>query len=135
MHTVKMRALLLFVAIMLDIKFGSGHDAIRDHIDDRDVCIDCHTDTSSPGGGHGGSQIRWTDKCTELAAVSAVPLQCAKFDVPLDYTQLGSENLTLTLVKVDAVNQPVKGSIIFNPGGPGGSGVQTVIANAKSWLM
>ncbi|KAL6240311.1 hypothetical protein RBB50_012778 [Rhinocladiella similis] len=120
---------------MLDIKFGSGHDAIRDHIDDRDVCIDCHTDTSSPGGGHGGSQIRWTDKCTELAAVSAVPLQCAKFDVPLDYTQLGSENLTLTLVKVDAVNQPVKGSIIFNPGGPGGSGVQTVIANAKSWLI
>ncbi|KIW48049.1 uncharacterized protein PV06_00678 [Exophiala oligosperma] len=128
-----MRALSLFVAVALDVLLASADDIKRAKVHARDVCIDCHTNVSSPGGG-GARGIWWTDKCTKLAAVTAMPLQCADLDVPLDYTQPGLENLTLTLVKVAAVNRPVKGSIIFNPGGPGGSGIQTVIANARSWL-
>ncbi|KIW20228.1 hypothetical protein PV08_00803 [Exophiala spinifera] len=134
-----MRAVFIFVATALGIKLAAGHASLRANVHARDVCIDCHTDAFPPGppsgGGRGGSQIRWTDQCTELAAVSAMPFQCAKLNVPLDYTRLDSENLTLTLVRVDAVKKPARGSIIFNPGGPGGSGVQTVIANAKSWLI
>ncbi len=83
----------------------------------------------------GDIDITWSTNCTEIASVSSVPFSCAKFNVPLDYTEPNStETLTLTLVKVDAVEQPVKGSILFNPGGPGGSGVQFMVGAAKEMM-
>jgi hypothetical protein len=61
-----------------------------------------------------------------------MPLNCASFEVPLDYTDPQSnKTVDLTLVKVDAVKQPAKGSVLFNPGGPGGSGLQFVIGRAQ----
>lgn len=55
------------------------------------------------------------------------PIECATLDVPLDYTDLVSdETLGLTLVKVNATKEPFKGSVIFNPGGPGISGIEEV---------
>lgn len=79
--------------------------------------------------------IDWSTKCTSLAGNSSVPLSCAEFHVPLDYTDPSSnETLALTLVRVAAVRQPVKGSILFNPGGPGGSGLQYVIRGAQQLM-
>lgn len=50
---------------------------------------------------------------------------CAKLDVPLDYTDPHcGESLSLQLIKINATKAPVKGSVIFNPGGPGASGVE-----------
>lgn len=57
----------------------------------------------------------------------AGPIDCATLDVPLDYTDVASEKtLTLQLIKQPATKEPFKGTIIFNPGGPGVSGVQEI---------
>jgi hypothetical protein len=55
-----------------------------------------------------------------------VPIQCANLDVPLDYTNPNSGEIPLQLLKVNATKQPVLGSVLFNPGGPGSSAVEDV---------
>ena len=58
---------------------------------------------------------------------TTVPVQCAKLAVPLDYMDLGkSERLELDLIKINATKEPYLGSMLFNPGGPGASGVDQV---------
>lgn len=56
------------------------------------------------------------------------PLFCAILTVPLDYTDDSEdgETIDLQLIKVKATKQPFKGSILTNPGGPGGSGVELI---------
>ena len=53
-----------------------------------------------------------------------VSFDCAKLPVPLDYTNLDSGSLPLQLIKVNATKEPVLGSVLFNPGGPGSSAVE-----------
>ena len=55
--------------------------------------------------------------------------QCAQYKVPVDYTHIDNNTFTLQLIKHIA-NNPSKriGSLIMNPGGPGGSGIQYVMA-------
>ena len=56
--------------------------------------------------------------------------------VPLDYSDLASNaTLTLDLVKINATKQPLKGSILFNPGGPGESGRDFILQTADSLLV
>ena len=52
------------------------------------------------------------------------PNQCARLTVPIDYSHPDGETLKLAVLKV-AANSPSKriGSLVVNPGGPGGSGV------------
>jgi hypothetical protein len=57
---------------------------------------------------------------------SKAPLQCATLRVPLDWTNETSESLHLQLLRVKATSEPFMGSILFNPGGPGGLGTQHV---------
>ena len=54
------------------------------------------------------------------------PIKCANLDVPLDYTDPDSREIPLQLIKVEATKEPCLGSVLFNPGGPGGSGVEDV---------
>ncbi|CAL8580360.1 hypothetical protein XPA_006089 [Xanthoria parietina] len=57
---------------------------------------------------------------------------CGTLTVPLDYVDTTSNaTLELQLVKVSAVKQPKKGSILFNPGGPGSPG-RDLIAGAQA---
>lgn len=58
------------------------------------------------------------------------PYNCANLSVPLDYTDDNSEALTLNLIQVEALNKPAKGSILFNPGGPGSPGTEYVAVYA-----
>lgn len=59
----------------------------------------------------------------------AEKFQCAKLEVPLDYTSLSSgETIQLQLIKASANKEPYMGSMLWNPGGPGGSGVESVAA-------
>jgi len=55
--------------------------------------------------------------------------QCAQFHVPVDYSHIDNNTFTLQVIKHNA-NTPAKrlGSLIMNPGGPGGSGIQYVEA-------
>ncbi|KAJ4377477.1 hypothetical protein N0V83_000302 [Neocucurbitaria cava] len=58
---------------------------------------------------------------------NGVPIYCATLEVPLDYSNADNkETIQLQLLKIKATNEPSKGSVIFNPGGPGASGVEEV---------
>lgn len=63
----------------------------------------------------------------EVIKAHGYPLFCANLEVPLDYTEPDNgQVLPLQLIRIPASKEPVKGSIIFNPGGPGGSGIAEV---------
>lgn len=61
--------------------------------------------------------IEWA-KCKD-ADVPGKNVECATLDVPLDYTDPDCEKLSLSLAKVPAAEQPSKGTILMNFGGPG----------------
>lgn len=55
------------------------------------------------------------------------PRDCATLEVPLDYTNYADDRtIKLQLIRVNATKEPVLGSVLYNPGGPGGSGVDSV---------
>lgn len=60
-----------------------------------------------------------------------VPVQCAKFPVPLDYTDSSSnKTLALDLIKYSAPNNHSRGSVILNFGGPGQDGLTNMLGYA-----
>ncbi|GII89239.1 proteinase [Sphaerisporangium siamense] len=50
--------------------------------------------------------------------------QCGKLTVPLDYADPGGERIQVSLIKLPASGNQRIGSILLNPGGPGGSGIE-----------
>ncbi|CAA7262051.1 unnamed protein product [Cyclocybe aegerita] len=58
-------------------------------------------------------------------------LQCARFIVPLDYSEPEGREAIIALVRkpalVAAESESYRGPVLFNPGGPGGSGVDFII--------
>ncbi|GKZ70395.1 hypothetical protein AnigIFM50267_006037 [Aspergillus niger] len=62
---------------------------------------------------------------------------CARLEVPLDWSASAIENNTAALAviklpaQVDPADERYGGSIIVNPGGPGGSGVQEILNRGK----
>ena len=57
--------------------------------------------------------------------------QCSSFKVPVDYDDMSKENFVLKVLRHNALDQQGKlGSIVVNPGGPGGSAVHYAF-NAK----
>ncbi|KAH8599192.1 hypothetical protein B0O99DRAFT_384751 [Bisporella sp. PMI_857] len=64
------------------------------------------------------NQIPWSPCDKEIN--STLPSECGNLYVPLDYTDLiYGETLKLELLKIPALVQPSKGSILLNFGGPG----------------
>jgi pimeloyl-ACP methyl ester carboxylesterase len=55
--------------------------------------------------------------------------QCAKLTVPLDYANPGGTAIKLAVLKVPAQGHRI-GSLVVNPGGPGGSGVSYAAAGS-----
>lgn len=64
----------------------------------------------------------------------SVPIECGNLGVPLDYTDPAAGTLDLSLSKVAAVNEPFKGSILFNFGGPGFEAIKTLGSLAPKLL-
>lgn len=114
-------------ALLGHLLLGSGHALSA--LDARD-----ETNSSLPSS---GSSITWSECDLDVgasvnAAINARPEkpECAKLSVPLDYTSLSSgETIQLQLVKISANKEPYKGSVLYNPGGPGGSGVLGVLSS------
>ena len=50
--------------------------------------------------------------------------ECGTLTVPLDYADSTVGTIDLNLVKMKASKGPAKGSMLFNPGGPGESGIE-----------
>ncbi|MFC9298255.1 alpha/beta hydrolase [Streptomyces sp. NPDC057011] len=60
--------------------------------------------------------------------------QCATLDVPLDYAKPEGETIPIALIRAKARNQKDRiGSLVFNFGGPGGSGIATLPGAAKEY--
>jgi pimeloyl-ACP methyl ester carboxylesterase len=54
--------------------------------------------------------------------------QCAELLVPIDYTNLSTGTFNISVLKYPTTNKKKFGSLIVNPGGPGGSGVDYAYA-------
>ncbi|WP_443067887.1 alpha/beta hydrolase [Streptomyces sp. NBC_01351] len=60
--------------------------------------------------------------------------QCATLDVPLDYAKPEGETLPIALIRAKARDQKNRiGSLVFNFGGPGGSGITTLPGAATEY--
>ncbi len=57
--------------------------------------------------------------------------ECTELTVPLDYAKPEGRTITLSVLKVPG-DDPI-GSLVVNPGGPGGSGVQYAAAGEGVW--
>ncbi len=74
------------------------------------------------------STLIWESCDDEMAQDPA--LECATLEVPLDYETSGGETIGIALVRYPAIGERI-GAVLFNPGGPGGSGFD-YIAQAGS---
>lgn len=54
-------------------------------------------------------------------------MQCATAEAPLDWGDPGADTIELALVRQPATSGTAKGSLLINPGGPGGSGYDFVM--------
>ncbi|KAJ4304877.1 hypothetical protein N0V90_000405 [Kalmusia sp. IMI 367209] len=52
---------------------------------------------------------------------------CTNLEVPLDYDDEDAGTTNIAFLRYEAAHQPAMGDIIFNPGGPGDSGVNNMI--------
>ena len=85
------------------------------------------TQRSSPSN---SSALEWGPcKLNTTFVGDKAAFDCSKLRVPWDYTRLDSESYAkLDLLRIRGANKPFKGSILFNPGGPGDSGIDSVAA-------
>jgi pimeloyl-ACP methyl ester carboxylesterase len=64
-----------------------------------------------------GQKVAWRDCGGEFT--------CSSFQVPLDYSKPGGDRLKISMIKLAAEDKSERiGSLVLNPGGPGGSGVE-----------
>ncbi|MEV3984923.1 alpha/beta hydrolase [Nonomuraea sp. NPDC049758] len=102
------------------------------------VLAGCGT-TGEPAkqAGPGKGTVAWSP-CTGLTGPDGKPLpkdeavQCGTVPVPLDYGDPGGQKIDLALIRIKANGDPL-GSLVFNFGGPGGSGVDTLAQAAKAF--
>lgn len=86
-----------------------------------------------------GGSVSW-GPCTDLVRPDGEPpatpdpaQRCGRLKVPLDYAKPDGEQLDLALIQVAATDPSRRlGSLVFNFGGPGGSGVDTLAQAAKA---
>ncbi|KAI1498500.1 TAP-like protein-domain-containing protein [Biscogniauxia marginata] len=64
----------------------------------------------------------------ELATETDLPVECTKLAVPRDYASNSNETIDLDIIRIKAVQQPSKGSILLNFGGPGQDGLNNLVA-------
>ncbi|WP_248959972.1 alpha/beta hydrolase [Sphaerisporangium perillae] len=50
--------------------------------------------------------------------------ECGKIEVPLDYADPSGERIQISVIRLPATGSKRIGSILLNPGGPGGSGIE-----------
>ena len=76
-----------------------------------------------------GQKVEWYD-CVATAGVEKsadrTGFQCAKVKVPLDYSQPDGQTIEIAMKKHLAAGSTRQGTLFMNPGGPGGSGVDSV---------
>ncbi|TMR09184.1 alpha/beta hydrolase [Nonomuraea turkmeniaca] len=89
-------------------------------------------------GAKNAGTVAWT-RCTNLTGADGKPtapppgVECGKIQVPLDHAKPEGEKIDLALIRVKATGDDRLGSLVFNFGGPGGSGVDTLALAARAF--
>src|SRR5680860_1433890 len=81
------------------------------------------TDGVSPGGDPTGPLARFYGQQTAWKACAG-EFECARVEVPVDYSKPEGETLELSVNRRPADGGSPVGALIVNPGGPGASGVE-----------
>ncbi len=70
--------------------------------------------------------LDWTS--CEPSAASLLPFECATLRVPLDHAEPGGPTIDIAVSRTRATGPESEriGSLVTNPGGPGGSGIETL---------
>ncbi|TMR11942.1 alpha/beta hydrolase [Nonomuraea turkmeniaca] len=97
----------------------------------------CSTVPAATQSGGGPDTIEW-GPCTDIKRPDGEPparqdasVRCGKLAVPLDYAKPDGEKIELALIKLPATGKRL-GSVVFNFGGPGASGVDTLDQAGKA---
>ncbi|KZV74674.1 hypothetical protein PENSPDRAFT_681844 [Peniophora sp. CONT] len=84
------------------------------------------------------TELTWTSCYATVASI----YQCARLEVPLDWYNVSNTNATaaIALIRIPsphALNgsDAYRGPLLFNPGGPGGSGVEAVLTETASQIL
>jgi pimeloyl-ACP methyl ester carboxylesterase len=84
------------------------------------------TTTAETGGGLPADTLDWQE-CDERSLGGEL-VTCAPLEVPLDYDDPSAGTIELSLVRLATANDEERiGSLLVNPGGPGGSGVDFAV--------
>jgi pimeloyl-ACP methyl ester carboxylesterase len=77
-----------------------------------------------------GAPIQWQACETEFPSFNDAPrnAECGELAVPIDYNNPGAGVATLAVIRFPATGDKI-GSLVMNPGGPGGSGM-----TAATWM-
>ena len=79
-------------------------------------------------GDHEPDPLGWEPCFEERTAETGVSFECTDIEVPLDYDRPHGDTIAVALTRIPALDQASKrGSILLNPGGPGGSGIDFVV--------
>ncbi|MFD0266902.1 alpha/beta hydrolase [Streptomyces sp. NPDC127106] len=95
--------------------------------------------TPRAGGTEGAAPLQWGECPAPNAAQGggAAPpkgWECATLHVPLDYAKPEGETIPIALIRAKALDKDKRiGSLVFNFGGPGGSGISTLPGVAKDY--
>jgi pimeloyl-ACP methyl ester carboxylesterase len=82
-------------------------------------------DTADAADDVDDTPIEWSTCDGGLDIPGLAPLECATIDVPLDYDDPAGSAIPIALARQEAGDPSARiGSIVFNPGGPGGSGIE-----------
>lgn len=73
-------------------------------------------------------RVRWRVCHEDVSQTTGVVFECARIRVPLDYDQPRRHSIRVELIRIPASDaESRQGSILLNPGGPGGSGIDFVL--------
>lgn len=101
------------------------------------IALPAGTASSAPGN---GGAVHWSPCFKDIAAEFAefIPpefgpptYECANVPVPLDYDKPNGAKISISMVRLPALDPDNRiGSVFLNPGGPGGSGVEFAVFGA-----
>jgi pimeloyl-ACP methyl ester carboxylesterase len=118
----RLPALLVACAVLFTACSDGGASVVEKESDPRPT-------EGEPAGG--SQELTWSTCTGTLTSLAG--LECATLDVPLDPDDPSGEQITLALARSRSNGSPDEriGSLVINPGGPGGSGLE-FLANAAA---
>lgn len=78
-------------------------------------------DADASTGNQGVSTVDW-GRCDDAIPLGPA-IECATIGVPVDHSDPNGPTIEIALARVEASGDDRIGSLLFNPGGPGGSGI------------